>query len=102
MSEHNAVAVVYNPHTEAEAAVKELQKSEFDMPTVSLVGKDSHTAEHVIGPSYNVGARMQFWGTRGALWGGVVGPAVRLGLLLERRGHGGNGAHWGVSAHCHT
>ena len=49
MSEHNAVAVVYNPHTEAEAAVKELHKSEFDMPTVSLVGKDSHTVEHVIG-----------------------------------------------------
>jgi hypothetical protein len=69
MSEHNAVAVVYNPHTEAEAAVKELQKSEFDMPTVSLVGKDSHTAEHVIG-YYNAGDRMQFWGKLGALWGG--------------------------------
>ena len=49
MSEHNAVAGVYNSHTEAEAAVKELQKSEFDMPTLSIVGKDSHTVEHVIG-----------------------------------------------------
>lgn len=49
MSEHNAVAGVYNPHTEAEVAVKELQKSEFDMPTLSIVGKDSHTVEHVIG-----------------------------------------------------
>jgi hypothetical protein len=73
MSEPNAVAVVYNPHTEAEAAVKELQQSESDMPTVSLVGKDSHTAEHVICPSYNVGDRMQFWGTLGALWGGWWG-----------------------------
>jgi hypothetical protein len=73
MSEHNAVVGAYNSHTEAEAAVKELQKSAFDMPTVSLVGKDSYTVEHVIGPSYNAGDRMQFWGTLGALWGGWWG-----------------------------
>ena len=69
MSEHNAVAGVYNSHTEAEAAVKELQKSEFDMPTLSIVGKDSHTVEHVIS-YYNAGDRMQFWGKLEALWGG--------------------------------
>ena len=68
------------PHTEAEAAVKELQKSEFDMPTLSIVGKDSHTVEHVIG-YYNAGDRMQFWEQTGGLVGRVVGPAVRLGLL---------------------
>ena len=72
MSEHNAVAGVYNSHTEAEAAVKELQKSGFDMPTLSIVGKDSHTVEHVIG-YYNAGDRMQFWGTLGAFWGGWWG-----------------------------
>ena len=72
MAEHNAVVGVYNAHTEAEAAVKALQKSEFDMPTVSLVGKDSHTVEHVIG-CYNAGDRMQFWGKLGALWGGWWG-----------------------------
>ena len=31
MSEHNAVVGVYDCHTEAEAAIKELQKSGFDM-----------------------------------------------------------------------
>ena len=72
MSEHNAVAGVCNSHTEAEAAVKELQKSGFDMPTLSIVGKDSHTVEHVIG-YYNAGDRMQFWGKLGALWGGWWG-----------------------------
>jgi hypothetical protein len=45
MSEPNAVAGVYNSHTEAEAAVNERQKSAFDMPTVSLVGKDSYTVD---------------------------------------------------------
>jgi len=31
MAEHNAVVGVYNSHTDAEAAVKELQKPGFDM-----------------------------------------------------------------------
>jgi hypothetical protein len=72
MSEHNAVVGVYNSHTEAEAAVKELQKPECDMPTLSIVGKDSHTVEHVIG-YYNASDRMQFWDKLGALWGGWWG-----------------------------
>ena len=49
MSEHNAVVGIYNAHTDAEAAVKELQKSGFDMQKLSIVGKDYHTEEHVIG-----------------------------------------------------
>lgn len=32
MSEHNAVVGIYNAHTDAEAAVKELKKSGLDMP----------------------------------------------------------------------
>ena len=45
MSEHNAVVGVYHSHTDAEAAVKELQKSGFDMQKLSIVGKDYHTQE---------------------------------------------------------
>jgi Heat induced stress protein YflT domain len=43
MAEHNAVVGVYNAHTEAEAAVKELQRSGFDMQKLSIVGKDYQT-----------------------------------------------------------
>jgi uncharacterized membrane protein len=75
MAEHNAVVGIYNSHTDAEAAVKELQKSGFDMQKLSIVGKDYHTEEHVIG-YYNVGDRMQFWGMRGALWGWLCGVLV--------------------------
>jgi hypothetical protein len=49
MSEKNAVVAVYNTHVEAEGAVKELQKSGFDMKKLSIVGKDYHTEEHVTG-----------------------------------------------------
>jgi hypothetical protein len=51
---HNAVIGISNAHTNAEAAVKELQKSGFDMQKLSIVGKDYHTEEHVIG-YYNAG-----------------------------------------------
>jgi hypothetical protein len=72
MAEHNAVVGIYTTHTEAEAAVKELQKSGFDLQKLSIMGKDAHTEAHVVGYS-NTGDRMQFWGTLGALWGGWWG-----------------------------
>ena len=64
MAKNNAVVGVYNSHTEAEAAVKELQHSGFDMKKLSIVGKDYQTEEHVIG-FYNAGDRMKFWGKLG-------------------------------------
>jgi hypothetical protein len=48
-TKHNAVTGIYPTHSEAEAAVKALQQSGFDMQKLSIVGKDSHTEEHVIG-----------------------------------------------------
>ncbi|MDR3567464.1 MAG: hypothetical protein P4L43_05480 [Syntrophobacteraceae bacterium] len=72
MSKQNAVVGIYNAHTEAEAAVKELQKSGFDMKKLSVVGKDYHTEENVVG-FYNTGDRMKFWGKLGAFWGGLWG-----------------------------
>ena len=81
MSENNAVVGVYNSHTEAEAALKELQRSGFDMQKLSIVGKDYQTEEHVIG-YYNAGDRMQFWGTRGVLWGWLCGLLIVFGPLV--------------------
>ena len=33
---------IYNSHTEAEASIKELQRSGFDMKKLSIGGKDYH------------------------------------------------------------
>ena len=68
----NAVVAIYGTHTQAEEAVKELQKSGFDMKKISIVGKDYHTDEHVVG-YYNTGDRMKYWGKMGAFWGAVWG-----------------------------
>ena len=72
MTDNNAVVGVYNSHIEAEASIKELQRSGFDMKKLSIVGKDYHSEEHVIG-YYNTGDRMKVWGKLGAFWGGFWG-----------------------------
>jgi uncharacterized membrane protein len=72
MKDTNAVIAVYDTHSAAEDAVKELQKSGFDMKKLSVVGRDYHTDEHVVG-YYNAGDRMKYWGKRGAFWGGFWG-----------------------------
>jgi len=72
MSKNNSVVAIYPSHTAAEAAIKELQKSGFDLKKLSIVGRDYHTDEHVVG-YYNAGDRMKVWGKTGAFWGGVWG-----------------------------
>jgi uncharacterized membrane protein len=72
MSENNAVVAIYESHSQAEEALKELQRSGFDMKKLSIVGKDYHTEEQVVG-YYNTGDRMKRWGKTGAFWGGFWG-----------------------------
>lgn len=68
----NLAVAVYGSHTDAENAVKELQQSGFDMKKLSIIGRNYHTDEHVVG-YYNVGDRMKSWGKIGAFWGGIWG-----------------------------
>jgi hypothetical protein len=72
MTDTNAVIAVYDNHSAAEDAVRQLQKSGFDMKKLSVVGKDYHTDEQVVG-YYNAGDRMKYWGKLGAFWGGFWG-----------------------------
>jgi len=72
MSKNNSIVAIYPSHTAAETAVKELQQSGFDMKKLSIVGRDYHTDEHVVG-YYNTGDRVQAWGKTGAFWGGLWG-----------------------------
>src|ERR1039457_128942 len=72
MSELNSVVAVYSTHLEADGAIKELQHAGIDMKTLSVLGKDTHTDEHVVG-YYNNCDRMQYWGKAGAFWGGFWG-----------------------------
>ena len=72
MSAKNSVVAIFESHTQAEDGVRELQQSGFNMKKLSIVGKDFHTDEHVVG-YYNTGDRMMYWGKLGAFWGGLWG-----------------------------
>ena len=72
MSKTNSVVAVFKSHTQAEEAIRELQKDGFDMKKLSIVAKDIHTEEHVVG-YYNTCDRMTYWGAKGAYWGGFWG-----------------------------
>jgi hypothetical protein len=72
MSTQNSVVAVFRTHTEADQAVKELQRSGVDMRKLSVVGKGYHTDEQPVG-YYNTGDRMKYWGKIGAFWGGFWG-----------------------------
>jgi len=75
MSDTNAVVAIYDTHSDAEEAIDELEKSSFDVTKLSVVGKDYHTEEHVVG-YYNAGDRIKYWGKMGAFWGGLWGLLV--------------------------
>jgi hypothetical protein len=72
MPESTSTVAIYDTHLEAEAAVKEIQRAGFDMKKLSIVGRDYHTDEQVVG-YYNSGDRMLYWGKAGAFWGGLWG-----------------------------
>ena len=85
MPDNNFIVAIYPTHTAAEAAIKELQQSGFDMKKLSIVGRDYHTGEHVVGGYYNVDDRMKAWGKTGAFWGGLWGlPAFSREKVLKR------------------
>lgn len=71
----SSIVAVYDTHVEAERAVRELQKSGFPMKKLSIVGRDYHTDEHVVG-YYTDGDRIKYWGKMGAFWGGLWGLLV--------------------------
>lgn len=49
MNKNDSVVAIYPSHTAAEAAVKELQQSGIDMKKLSIVGRDYHTEQPVVG-----------------------------------------------------
>jgi len=86
---------VYNSHTEAEASIKQLEWSGFDLKKLSIVGKDYHTEEHVVG-YYTASDRMKARG--GARLRALGEPSrprqyreLRVSLFELDPGNGGRG-----------
>lgn len=111
MNKTDIAVAVYDSHRQAEDAVHKLAKAGFDMKAISILGKDYHTEEHVVG-YFNTGDRVKYFGKLGAFWGGmagilfgsalmfvpVVGHIVVLGPLAAAIAGGLQGAVLGGSA----
>ena len=81
MSQIDIAVAVYETHTQAEDAVHKLSKAGLDMKTISIIGKDYHTEEHVVG-YFNAGDRARFFGKLGAFWGGLAGMLFGSALMF--------------------
>ncbi len=94
--DESSVVAIFGQHAEAEDAVKELKNASFNIKKLSIIGRDYHSEEHVVG-FYNTGDRMKYWGSMGAFWGGLwgllfgaavlfipgVGPIVAAGSIVS-------------------
>jgi hypothetical protein len=81
MTDASSIIAVYSSHTDAEEAVAKLGAASFDIKKVSIIGKDYHTEENVVG-YYTTGDRMKSWGGIGAFWGGIWGLLFGAGFFL--------------------
>ncbi len=81
MTKTDIAVAVYNFHTQAEDAVKALQRAGFDMKKISIIGKDYETDEHVVG-FLNAGDRAKVLGKWGAFWGGLMGMLFGSALMF--------------------
>ena len=75
-----AIATFTN-HPAAENAIKELSQRGFDIKKLSIVGRDYHSEENVIG-FYTRGDRIKYWGKLGAFWGGLWGLLAGAAFLM--------------------
>jgi hypothetical protein len=98
MSTPPPVVVVYHTRQHAENAVRDLQRTGFDLKQLSIVDNGYDTQDHEIG-SGDAGVACNYWGGLGDLWG-RVGPLLVAGPLLTSIIAGLQGAEFanGLSA----
>ena len=75
------VVAIYRQHSDADLAIKELQRGGVDLHKLSIVGKGYHTDEQTVG-YYTAGDRMKYWGKVGGFWGGFWGLLSGSALSL--------------------
>lgn len=81
MPDPGSVVAIYDSHEQAASAVQQLRKGGLDVKKVSILGRDYHTEEQVVG-YYNAGDRMRYWGKAGAFWGGLWGLLLGAGFFF--------------------
>ncbi len=70
MQEPNAMVMVYDAPEDAEAAIRALKESGFDLQNVSVLGPGESSAEEPVA-YYQMPGRIGCWGKMGLFWTGV-------------------------------
>jgi hypothetical protein len=81
LNKESVAVAVCETHAKAEQVVKELQKSGFDIKKLSIIGKDYHEEDKVVG-FYNSKDAIKNWGKAGAFWGGIWGLIFGAGFFI--------------------
>jgi len=81
MSASDSVIAICRQHSDADLAIKELQRGGVDLHKLSIVGKGDHTDEQAVG-YYTAGDRVKYWGKVGAFWGGFWGLLFGSALFI--------------------
>ena len=81
MPDNGRVVAVYSAHTAAENAIQQLRKTGYDITKLSIVVKDYHIEQRVVG-FYTTGDRIRRWGESGVLWGCTIGLMYAAALLV--------------------
>ena len=77
----NSVVAIFSEHSGADGAIKQLKDAGYDIKKLSIIGRDYHTEQNVVG-FYNTGDRMKYWGKLGAFWGGLWGLLFGAAVLF--------------------
>jgi uncharacterized membrane protein len=81
MNVTDIAVAIFNTHSQAEDAVRALQRAGVDMRLISIIGQDYQTEEHVTG-YLNMGDRVKFFGKLGAFWGSLAGILFGSAVLF--------------------
>jgi hypothetical protein len=66
----NSIISIYETQAEANAGVRDLEQSGFDLKKLSILGREHESGDHVVG-YYAVGGHLRYWGARGDFWNGL-------------------------------
>jgi hypothetical protein len=81
MTQEANVVAIYPDHGAAQHAVAKLRDASFELTKLSIIEKDYHMEESVVGYR-TTGKRMKYWGLRGAFRSGEWGLLLGAGFLL--------------------
>jgi hypothetical protein len=79
--DQSSAVAVFSDLSGAENAIGALKNSGFDIRKLSVLSKDFHSEDSVVG-FYGASDRMKYWGKMGAFWGAMWGHSAGAAFLI--------------------